>query len=257
MARLCTRYARSVTKGRPLRAAHGWNNSQKKQWRGMVLAQCLQHFLLCQCPSLNRLTITIRSGFWAAPSIPHRYTSQTCTFINFVTPPVPPFEQWRYQYCECGNQVRNPSYEAKYDRWNYRTRCSSCEKFRHRYGFSSNDHVKKILGKPECAICGATDIDLLRVDHDHSTDRVRAWLCNGCNSGIGHLKEDPTLLAKAIVYCMRHRAMSTMAIICRDMGFSIDDHHVPARSDLKTTKKKTRKNNPVVLSDAGMHIGKN
>lgn len=114
--------------------------------------------------------------------------------------------------------------------------CNPCEKLRYRYGFLSGEHARSILGEPKCALCGCDDFDNLRIDHDHSTHRVRAWLCNACNSGIGYFKEDPTLLLKAIAYCNRHHAMSTMVTLCKDMGFKVDDHHIPENSDAKPEK---------------------
>jgi hypothetical protein len=55
-----------------------------------------------------------------------------------------------------------------------------------------------------CAICGATEADrnrpLLHVDHDHETGNVRGLLCTPCNAGIGHFRDDPALLRRAIRY---------------------------------------------------------
>lgn len=56
-----------------------------------------------------------------------------------------------------------------------------------------------------CHICGADGSGVKRapalyVDHCHETGRVRGVLCHGCNSGIGYLKDDPALLAKAAEY---------------------------------------------------------
>lgn len=53
-----------------------------------------------------------------------------------------------------------------------------------------------------CAICRqpCPTGQRLSVDHDHATGRVRGLLCRTCNVGIGNLKDDPALLARAILY---------------------------------------------------------
>ena len=50
----------------------------------------------------------------------------------------------------------------------------------------------------ECVICG--DAGPLVVDHDHVTGQVRGMLCNHCNRGLGHFRDDPTLLEFAAQY---------------------------------------------------------
>lgn len=40
----------------------------------------------------------------------------------------------------------------------------------------------------------------LVVDHDHTTGAVRGLLCSACNTGIGHLKDDPAVVAAALHY---------------------------------------------------------
>ena len=49
-----------------------------------------------------------------------------------------------------------------------------------------------------CVICGAEET--LVVDHDHKTGQVRGLLCNHCNRGLGHFRDDPTLLEFAAQY---------------------------------------------------------
>ena len=54
-----------------------------------------------------------------------------------------------------------------------------------------------------CKICGEHETvqdKSLVVDHNHETNKVRGLLCNDCNSGIGFLKDNITVLAKAIEY---------------------------------------------------------
>ena len=54
-----------------------------------------------------------------------------------------------------------------------------------------------------CAICGEHESNLnkkMALDHDHSTNKVRGFLCNMCNLGLGKFKDDVTLLQNAIDY---------------------------------------------------------
>jgi hypothetical protein len=56
-----------------------------------------------------------------------------------------------------------------------------------------------------CAICergpeGFKNHARLFVDHDHQTDAVRGLLCGPCNTGLGHFRDDPNLLRRALTY---------------------------------------------------------
>jgi len=50
----------------------------------------------------------------------------------------------------------------------------------------------------ECVICGSNAP--LVVDHDHHSGKIRGMLCNHCNRGLGHFRDDPTLLEFAAQY---------------------------------------------------------
>jgi hypothetical protein len=69
---------------------------------------------------------------------------------------------------------------------------------RHREAIS--DELLKEIKRDikECIICG--DSGPLVVDHDHSTGKVRGMLCNHCNRGLGHFRDDPELLTFAAEY---------------------------------------------------------
>lgn len=52
----------------------------------------------------------------------------------------------------------------------------------------------------ECVICG--DVGPLVVDHDHSSGEIRGMLCNHCNRGLGHFRDNPELLEFARMYLL-------------------------------------------------------
>ncbi|MGI9142661.1 MAG: endonuclease domain-containing protein [Fluviibacter sp.] len=65
----------------------------------------------------------------------------------------------------------------------------------------SDDALKSILGSTfSCTICGE-ESDLV-VDHDHKANKIRGMLCNHCNRGLGHFRDDPDLLEYARIYLL-------------------------------------------------------
>jgi hypothetical protein len=70
---------------------------------------------------------------------------------------------------------------------------------RHRYRISLSelDAMREKQGNV-CAICGKPD--KLVIDHDHATGKVRGLLCNACNTTLGCVHDDTTILKKAIAY---------------------------------------------------------
>lgn len=59
-----------------------------------------------------------------------------------------------------------------------------------------------------CEICNGP---AQAVDHDHTTGRVRGVLCSACNRGIGLFEDNPELLAAAIDYLIRTKAVISSA----------------------------------------------
>lgn len=70
------------------------------------------------------------------------------------------------------------------------------------YGISSDEYDTLLLKQNgQCCICGtASGTQTLHVDHCHTTGTIRGLLCNSCNTGLGHFRDNPALLQKAITY---------------------------------------------------------
>lgn len=71
-----------------------------------------------------------------------------------------------------------------------------------KYGITNQDYSILLNNQNGvCAICGEDPGDRrLSIDHDHQTGRIRGLLCRNCNSGIGLLKDNAQILARASHY---------------------------------------------------------
>ncbi|NDB61103.1 recombination endonuclease VII [bacterium] len=73
------------------------------------------------------------------------------------------------------------------------------------YGLDLKDYQKLLEAQNhKCAICGSPPPNnrktRLSIDHCHKTGKVRGLLCDRCNRSIGLLKDDVSILKKAIEY---------------------------------------------------------
>jgi hypothetical protein len=105
--------------------------------------------------------------------------------------------------------------------------CRAClaEAARHRqavkaYGLTLDEIASMEASQGgKCAICGTTTPlptgsrralwTRFAVDHCHACGVVRGLLCSACNTGIGHLRDDPAVLRAAIAYLERHNERKT------------------------------------------------
>lgn len=68
------------------------------------------------------------------------------------------------------------------------------------YGLGTDGYNNLLMKQGgKCAVCGEVS-GSFKVDHDHDTGLVRGLLCNKCNLGLGHFKDDPLLLSAAAQY---------------------------------------------------------
>lgn len=77
------------------------------------------------------------------------------------------------------------------------------------YGMTIADWNVMLEGQNSCCQICKTHIDScphkqLMVDHCHATGKVRALLCDFCNTALGKFKDSPQLLREAADYLERH-----------------------------------------------------
>lgn len=76
------------------------------------------------------------------------------------------------------------------------------------HGISLKEYNEWYYGQNKvCAICKGNQLphrEYLSVDHCHDTGKVRGLLCEGCNLGLGHFKDNIKALNNAIEYLRRN-----------------------------------------------------
>lgn len=77
------------------------------------------------------------------------------------------------------------------------------------YGITLSDYDEMLeVQGGICAICGTEDPKgrgRFHVDHDHNTGAVRGLLCHGCNTSLGHFKDDEDKLLAAVDYLRKYK----------------------------------------------------
>jgi hypothetical protein len=95
--------------------------------------------------------------------------------------------------------------KSGYDSWcrmcrgNYR---NEIRRGNYRALISDDDLKNLIQTTKECTICGSEE--KLVVDHCHKTNVIRGMLCNHCNRGLGHFRDDPHILEFARIYLLNY-----------------------------------------------------
>lgn len=79
-----------------------------------------------------------------------------------------------------------------------------------KYGIGVADYDAMLVEQDGlCPICG--EDEELVVDHDHSTGKVRALLCDRCNRALGVVQDSPELLLSLVRYVEQHHVPAIKA----------------------------------------------
>jgi len=88
---------------------------------------------------------------------------------------------------------------------NLDTRCKKCVKKQSKVRVKLH---KKAPPKPKvCECCKQIPIKWV-LDHDHSNDSFRGWICDRCNTGIGKLGDNIQGIVNAMNYLINHSIQS-------------------------------------------------
>lgn len=111
-------------------------------------------------------------------------------------------KQGKYQKQSWCNPCRSKYYKENKPRFQHLIRNGMLKR---KYGIDKEgyDNLLK-LQNGKCAICGLQEQNhrnkVFNVDHNHKTKKVRGLLCNNCNRGLGHLKDNILFLENALAY---------------------------------------------------------
>lgn len=93
-----------------------------------------------------------------------------------------------------------PGCERPHRSWGY---CTNHRDILRSYSIDPSEYQRRLdAQRNQCAICqcACSVNSRLSIDHDHNTGRIRGFLCNSCNAGLGQFKDNPDLLRKAAEY---------------------------------------------------------
>ena len=112
--------------------------------------------------------------------------------------------------------IKSPTSPSEIYRQTHMTKLSEFNRnLKKRYGMTSTDYEEMLDRQGgACLLCGGSpkDDQVLCVDHNHKTGRIRALLCVSCNMRVGLLESWPHVV-KAIQYIVADRAVSDCHIL--------------------------------------------
>lgn len=69
------------------------------------------------------------------------------------------------------------------------------------------EEAQRLMAVTHCESCGdelTKGTGQHAIDHNHEFGHVRGVLCAPCNKGLGHFRDDPVRMAKALAYLLSH-----------------------------------------------------
>lgn len=110
---------------------------------------------------------------------------------------------------DCGTEQPLDNFDPQYFRSDgsksHRNTCKICRRHQQKVVRS----LLKDNGPPPdiCECCGNVSSDSINivVDHCHTTDKFRGWLCNSCNVASGHLGDKPETIMKLYKYVTKEK----------------------------------------------------
>jgi len=107
---------------------------------------------------------------------------------------------------KCVAEYYRNYYHGSEERKAYVKRATKANAEKNKYKYLANkynsteEHIKSLFDANDglCAICKVNAAEHL--DHDHTTNVPRGYLCRGCNHGLGNFRDNVEYLASAIKY---------------------------------------------------------
>jgi hypothetical protein len=86
---------------------------------------------------------------------------------------------------------------------------ASCRKrnLKKKYGLSVEQYDKMFNKQNKRCACCNRETDKLVVDHNHTTGAIRELLCSPCNTALGLLNEDVTVMQNMSNYVRKHNGI--------------------------------------------------
>jgi len=109
------------------------------------------------------------------------------------------------------------------------------------YGISQND-VNKVreFQNNRCAICREIFTKQPHVDHSHVTGEFRGLTCKTCNFALGALKDDITILKRAIEYILNIVAPRALGIRKFGLPGKVNERKFHREQKRRTIVKKSK-----------------